>query len=50
MNPDDVGAVANRDTPSCLERLVAGLLHKDQILRFEFFHAQEQLERKGSNL
>ncbi len=41
-------SVANWDEQSCLERLVAELLLKNQILRFELFYAQEQLERRRS--
>ena len=66
MNLDDAGAfassiaervsfrpfssAANWDEDSCLERLVAELLLKNQILRFELFHTQEQLELRKSIL
>ncbi len=43
-----IPAAANWDEQSCLERLVAELLLKNQILRFELFHAREQLGERRS--
>ena len=43
-------SAANWDEQSCLESLVAELLLKNQILRFELFWAREQLELRKSIL